>query len=335
MNLEEKLWPQWESDDNVEKSKKDTSKLVPVQRQVTRGGTTFQQTVWVSPRHAKTSTKETINVPEWSFSSSSDFQAEFQNINAMKDKTARQHLKGELLNHVEKEMGVSYDKVPDSDPRANVKNMLRGFSAAKKALDEGTVKQKAKDEPKKQSADKKPAKKQSADKKPADKKQSSTKAVTPENLSKVVSVSGLKDPKAKQAQKVTNDFIVYGKGRIKASEAEAIAVFGAMSAAMREDLNMTLTQAFNKVTGKGKLIVPGTPGARAGSNSFAESVKKEVNDRGDSGFYDLGLMDEAMDAVNNLRTKQQRGRGVTKQGRDTVFNMYSELRHVQGRLMQR
>lgn len=116
---------------------KNTNQLVPVQRQITRGGKTFMTTVWVKPRHASSSTSSTIEVPEWEFKSSKGFQDEFDRINKMRDKTARQFLKQQLLDHVEKNIGVKYDKVLDSDPRAFVKNSLRGFSAAKKHLDEG------------------------------------------------------------------------------------------------------------------------------------------------------------------------------------------------------
>lgn len=116
---------------------KNTNQLVPVQRQITRGGKTFMTTVWVKPRHASSSTSSTIEVPDWEFKSSKGFQDEFDRINKMRDKTARQFLKQQLLEHVEKNIGVKYNKVPDSDPRAFVKNSLRGFSAAKKHLDEG------------------------------------------------------------------------------------------------------------------------------------------------------------------------------------------------------
>lgn len=155
-------------------AKKNTNQLVPVQRQVTRGGKTFMTTVWVKPRHASSSTSASIEVPEWEFSSAKEFQDEFDRINSMKDKTARQYLKQQLLDHVEKNLGAKYDKVPDSDPRAFVKNSLRGFSAAKKHLDEGkgyAVKpEKAEDKAKDKSKDGKPKreprqKKQSAKKK--------------------------------------------------------------------------------------------------------------------------------------------------------------------------
>lgn len=43
---------------DIMKGRKDTSKLVPVQKQITRNGKSFQQTVWVSPDDAKAETSQ-------------------------------------------------------------------------------------------------------------------------------------------------------------------------------------------------------------------------------------------------------------------------------------
>lgn len=111
--------------------------LVPVQRQITRNGKTFMTTVYVQPRHAPSSKDKTIQVPDWHFKSLKDFDDEFQRLNKLRDKTERHYLKEQLLEHVENHLGITYDKVPSDEPKAFVRNSLRGFSQAKKHLAEG------------------------------------------------------------------------------------------------------------------------------------------------------------------------------------------------------
>lgn len=113
------------------------NQLVPVQRQVTRGGRTFMQTFYVQPRHVQPTKTATIVVPDWHFKSVKEFDDEFQRINKKKDKEARHYLKEQLLKHVEENIGVTYDKLPDNADKAFVRNTLRAFTATKKHLAEG------------------------------------------------------------------------------------------------------------------------------------------------------------------------------------------------------
>ncbi len=128
--------------------------LVAVKRMVTRNGKTHMQTVWIKAKHEnKVDNTKNVDIPEWDFKDAGEFASEVARINKINDRSERQILKESLIEHVEKEMGLKWDKVPDSDERAFVKNSLRAFSAAKKHLTANpkTAKQKAPDKPKKTS----------------------------------------------------------------------------------------------------------------------------------------------------------------------------------------
>lgn len=109
--------------------------LVPVKRLVVRNGKTFQQTVYIKPKHEnKVDKTKKVQVPDWKFSTEDDFKKEIDRINNLRDRSERQVLKENLLDHIENKMGVNWKKVPDSEERAFVRNTMRAFSAAKKHL---------------------------------------------------------------------------------------------------------------------------------------------------------------------------------------------------------
>jgi len=119
--------------------------LVPIKRLVVRNGKTFQQTVYVKPKHAdKVDHSKHVEIPSWNFKNSKDFDDELKRINKIADRSERKILKEHLLEHVEHELGLDYGKVPNTEKNAFARNCLKAFSLAKKHLENNPQKPKPK-----------------------------------------------------------------------------------------------------------------------------------------------------------------------------------------------
>lgn len=111
------------------------SGLIPVKRLVTRNGKTFEQTVYIKPKHTnKVNHGKKIEIPNWNFKSVSDFEQELARINRITDRSERKILKEHLLDHIENDLKIKWDKVPPNENKAFARNCLRAFSALKRYL---------------------------------------------------------------------------------------------------------------------------------------------------------------------------------------------------------
>jgi len=109
--------------------------LIPVQRTVIRNGKSFLTTVYIKSKHEnKVDHTKNIQIPSWSFSTGVDLKTELDRINSLSDRSERHIMKEHLMEHIENNMKVTWDKVPDNEERAFVRNNMRAFSAAKKHL---------------------------------------------------------------------------------------------------------------------------------------------------------------------------------------------------------
>lgn len=126
------------------KGKKDKNKLVPVKKVITRGGKTFETTVYVRQGQINEHTKhkEQINVDEYAknnwanINTVDDFMAARNKIFAEKDTSKREALRGEFIRHFES-MGVTYNHC---DTNSGV-DWMRFMMRTKKMLANGDLSQ--------------------------------------------------------------------------------------------------------------------------------------------------------------------------------------------------
>lgn len=110
------------------------SGLIPVKRMVVRKNKPFIQTVYIRPKHKNKVKDVQVKIPDWNFTTDAEFDSEVKRINKIEDRSERRILKEALLEHVENNMKVKYDKVPETEDKSFMRNTMRAFSAAKKHL---------------------------------------------------------------------------------------------------------------------------------------------------------------------------------------------------------
>lgn len=109
--------------------------LIPVKRMVVRGGKTYLTTVYVRPeQETKSQQNKNIEIPDWFFKTSAEFDAESKRIAKIKDPVEKRVLREQLMKDL-KAFGIAWKE--DNGTKADAVNWMRCAMATKKFLDSG------------------------------------------------------------------------------------------------------------------------------------------------------------------------------------------------------